>query len=187
MTNYVRNPMSWRLGRLGRLTALAACGFIAAGTGLAQTFGGAFDGMANSGEPIQIEANSLEVADQKGTAVFTGSVEVVQGSTVLTTSRLFVEYTRDTDGRAGPGGNVSRIEASGGVAVRSRDQHASAERAEVDMRTQIAKLTGDVAVSQGNNVIKGCVVTVDMKTNNIDVKPCGGRVRVLIDQTGSGQ
>ena len=152
-----------------------------------QSFGGAFDGMANSSEPIQIEANSLEVEDGKGTAVFKGSVEVVQGSTILTTSRLFVEYARDSNGQAGPGGNVNRIEATGGVAVRSQDQHASAQRAEVDMRTQIATLTGDVAVSQGNNVIRGCVVKVNMKTNNIDVKPCGGRVRVLIDQTDGGQ
>jgi lipopolysaccharide export system protein LptA len=164
------------------------CAIAAGGWAHAQNFGGAFDGMANSSEPIQIEANSLEVEDGKGTAVFSGKVEVVQGSTILNTSRLFVEYARDSSGRAGPGGNVNRIEASGGVAVRSRDQHATAQRAEVDMRTQIAKLTGDVAVSQGNNVIRGCVVTLNMKTNNIDVKPCGGRVRVLIDQTaGDGQ
>lgn len=158
------------------------------GTAYGQTFGGAFDGMRNSDEPIQIAADSLEVADEKGTAVFLGKVEVVQGSTILKTSRLFVEYARDSEGRVGPGGNINRIEASGGVAVRSRDQHATAQKAEVDLRTQIATLSGDVSVSQGNNVIEGCLVTVNMKTNNIEVKPCGGRVKVLIDQSGgSGQ
>lgn len=175
-----------RVANGAKVLVAAATLLLLAGAAFAQSFGGAFDGMANSGEPIQISANSLEVQDGKGTAVFSGSVEVVQGSTILKTSRLFVEYARDSGGNAGPGGNVNRIEASGGVAVRSRDQHASAQRAEVNMRTRIAKLTGDVTVSQGNNVMKGCVVTVDMDTNNIDVKPCGGRIQVLIDQRPDG-
>lgn len=152
----------------------------------AQGFGGAFEGMSNSGEPIQIEADRLEVEDGQGTAVFSGNVSVTQGSTLLKTERLKVHYGRDAQGKAGPGGNVKKIEATGKVAVRSGDQVASAEKAAVDMESQIASLSGNVSVSQGNNIITGCLVTIDMKTNNIDVKPCetgkGGRVKVLIDR-----
>ncbi|MEM7462151.1 MAG: LptA/OstA family protein [Pseudomonadota bacterium] len=155
---------------------------------LAQNLGGAFDGMRNSGEPIQIQADRLEVADQKGTAVFSGNVEVVQGSTFLKTSKLLVYYGKDAQGNAGPGGNVKRIEATGKVAVRSNDQFASANRAVVNMETQMATLDGDVSVSQGTNIITGCLVTVNMKTNDIGVEPCagkGGRVKVLIDRAPS--
>ena len=150
----------------------------------AQNLGGAFDGMRDSGEPIQIQADRLEVEDKKGTAEFHGNVEVVQGSTVIRTSRLLVYYSKDSNGKAGPGGNVRRIEASGTVAVRSKDQVASANSAVVDMETQIATLKGDVAVSQGSNIITGCLVTVNMKTNDIGVEPCAGkgRVRVQIDR-----
>jgi lipopolysaccharide export system protein LptA len=159
---------------------------LAAGA-LAQTFGGAFDGMSNSDEPIQIEADRLEVADKNGTAVFSGNVSVTQGSTLMRTKNLKVLYARDAKGKAGPGGNVKKIEASGGVAVQSNDQVASADKAIVDMDSQIASLSGNVSVSQGNNIIMGCLITIDMKTNNINVKPCGdsggsGRVKVLIDR-----
>lgn len=154
----------------------------------AQNLGGAFDGMRNSDDPIQIQADRLEVADQKGTAVFSGNVEIVQGSTLMKTSKLLVYYAKDSQGNSGPGGNVQRIEATGGVAVRSKDQHASANKAVVNMVTQIATLNGNVAVSQGTNIIQGCLVTVNMKTNDINVEPCagkGGRVQVLIDRAPS--
>jgi lipopolysaccharide export system protein LptA len=152
----------------------------------AQNFGGAFEGMSNSDEPIQIEADRLEVADRDGTAEFSGNVSVSQGSTLLKTDRLKVFYSRDANGNAGPGGNVRKIEATGRVAVRSNDQVATAERATVDMAAQIATLSGNVSVSQGKNIIAGCTITIDMKTNNVDVQPCkkesGGRVKVLIDR-----
>lgn len=166
------------------LAASLALAPVAAG---AQAFGGAFEGMSDSDEPIQIEADKLEVADSEGTAVFSGNVAVTQGTTLLKTDRLKVYYGRDAQGQTGPGGNVRKIEAQGKVAVRSGDQVASAEQAEVDMESQIASLSGNVSVSQGNNIITGCTVTIDMKTNDIDVKPCktggGGRIKVLIDRT----
>ena len=150
----------------------------------AQNFGGAFDGMRDSDEPVQIEADRLEVVDGEGVAVFEGNVNVVQGTTVLKTSRLKAYYARDARGNAGPGGNLRRIEATGKVAVRSDDQVATADKAVVDMKTQIVTLSGNVAVSQGQNIITGCQIVLDMETNNISVTPCkggGGRVSVQID------
>ncbi len=166
--------------------AVLAFAVLAVSPAWAQTFGGAFEGMSSSDEPIQIEADKLEVADNEGTATFSGNVAVTQGSTLLRTKNLKVFYSRDSKGKAGPGGNLKKIEASGGVAVQSNDQVASSEKAIVDMQTQIASLSGNVSVSQGNNIITGCQITIDMKTNDIKVKPCGeagsGRVKVLIDR-----
>ena len=172
----------------------AVCGSIVTGIALAwlaaipaaaQDFGGAFEGMGNSNDPIQIEADRLEVTDETGVAMFKGNVSVSQGTTLLRTTNLRVFYGKNSEGRAGPGGDVNKIEASGGVAVRSGDQFASADKAVVDMKTQIATLSGSVSVSQGNNIIKGCVMTINMATNDVDVTPCqdrGGRVKVLIDR-----
>jgi len=170
-----------------RLTTALFLGFLCtAGAAHAQALGGAFEGMSNSGEPIQVEADRLEVADRDGTAEFSGNVSVAQGSTLLKTDRLKVFYSRDANGKAGPGGNVRKIEALGRVAVRSNDQVASADRATVDLELQIANLSGNVSVSQGKNIITGCNITINMQTNDIDVQPCkqegGGRVKVLIDR-----
>jgi lipopolysaccharide export system protein LptA len=174
-----------------RLILSIAFVMLASISAYAQNFGGAFEGMTDSNEPIQIEADRLEVADRDGTAEFSGNVSVSQGSTLLKTDRLKVLYSRDSNGNAGPGGNVRKIEALGRVAVRSNDQVASAERATVDMEAQVATLTGNVSVSQGKNIITGCTITIDMKTNNVDVQPCkkesGGRVKVLIDRAPEPQ
>lgn len=130
----------------------------------AQNFSGAFDGMKDNKEPVQIESDSLEVQDEKGVAYFTGNVSVVQGSTILKTSKLTVYYARGGNG-SGAAGNVKRIIASGKVAVRSDDQHATADSADVDMVSQMAVLNGNVTVSQGLNVISGEKLVINMKTN----------------------
>lgn len=148
----------------------------------AQSFGGAFEGMSNSDEPIQIEADRLEVLDGEGVALFDGNVSVVQGSTLLKTARLKVFYVRD--GNAGaPGGNVRKIEARGKVAVRSGDEAATADTAVVDMQAQQAVLTGNVTVSQGRNIVTGCRLTINMATDAAKLTPCEaaskGRVKML--------
>jgi lipopolysaccharide export system protein LptA len=147
----------------------------------AQSFGGAFEGMSNSKEPIQIEADRLEVIDAAGTALFEGNVAVVQGTTLLKTKKLKVYYNREASGDT-PGGNVSKIEATGKVAVRSGDQQATADTAIVDMKNQVATLSGNVTVSQGANILTGCNLVINMATNAANLTPCknaSGRVKML--------
>lgn len=159
-------------------------GTLSVGPAKAQSFGGAFEGMANSDEPIQIEADRLEVIDGQGVAMFDGNVSVVQGTTILKTRKLKVWYDRETQAD-NPGGNVRKIEATGKVAVRSGDQQASADSAVVDMRGQVATLSGNVTVSQGPNILTGCNLRINMATNAANLTPCAsasqssGRVKML--------
>jgi lipopolysaccharide export system protein LptA len=146
----------------------------------AQNFGGAFAGMRNRDEPVQIEADRLEVADQQGVADFVGNVSVLQGSTLLKTKRLKVYYVRGSAGTPGPNSNVRKIEATGGVAVRSNDQKASADTATVDLQAQTAVLSGNVIISQGDNVVTGCVLNVNLATNAATLVPCSGRVKMIV-------
>lgn len=165
--------------RMLALACIAAmCVGVVSAAATAQDFAGAFSGMSNSSEPVQIEADRLEVVDGQGVAIFHGNVSVTQGTTTLKTKTLKAFYARDANGNAGPAGNLRRIEASGRVAVRSNDQMATADNVVVDMTTQIATLSGDVVVSQGDNVIRGCSVTVNMKTNEINMGRC--RVKMLL-------
>lgn len=158
----------------------------------AQNFGGAFSGMRDAKKPVQIEADRLEVTDEQGIAVFEGNVAVSQGSTLLKAKRLKVYYLRDAKGVAGPGGNVRKIEASGRVAVRSQDQAASADNATVDMQAQVAVLSGNVAISQGESIVTGCELKVNLATNAAVLEPCksqksGERVKMLFTpKSGAG-
>jgi len=46
----------------------------------------------SSDQPIQIESNKLEIHDQEHTALFTGDVKVVQGTTTLQAGKMTVYY-----------------------------------------------------------------------------------------------
>lgn len=178
---------------LARIVSAAVLVALVADAAQAQNFGGAFEGMRNPDEPVEIEADRLEVIDQQGVAIFEGNVSVVQGSTLLKTRRLKVFYEGGATAAEGPAGNVRRIEASGKVAVRSNDQFASADNAVVDMQRQEATLSGNVSISQGANIVTGCVLTIDLATNAATLEPCKsaserGRVKMMITpSSGSSQ
>lgn len=164
------------------LIAAGVAAMLAAGVASAQDFSGAFIGMQDTDQPIQIEANRLEVNDSKGSAVFDGNVVVVQGATILKTSRLVVVYER---GGGGPNGNIRTLEASGKLAVRAGDQQVSANSGRFDMGSEQIRLSGDVVISQGPNVVTGCSLDVDLKTGAATLEPCaqsntGGRIKMLI-------
>ncbi len=143
----------------------------------AQNFSGAFKGMQDSDKPIQISANRLEVKDKKGTAVFSGNVEVVQGTTILNARQMKVTYTR---GNKTPNGNLKYIEATGKIAVRSGDQKATADRGDFDMLKQTVKLSGNVIITQGSNVVSGCILEVDLETSSAILKPCKNQKRAVM-------
>ena len=146
----------------------------------AQSFGKAFEGMGDNNAPIQIEADRLEIIDNQNTALLTGNVNVTQGKTILKASRIKVFYLRDGEVQKSSSG-VREIEASGKVAIRSEDNFATANSAVVNMVTQLVTMSGNVTVSQGNNILKGCTMTVNLKTNVANVKPCSkGRVQILL-------
>ena len=145
--------------------------------GFAQNFSGAFKGMQDTDKPIQIEADRLEVMDKQGIALFTGNVNVVQGVTILKARRLKVTYAR---GGGGPGGNLKYLEASGKIAVRSGEQKVSADKGEFDMLKQTVKLSGNVVISQGANVVSGCILEVDLGTSSALLKPCEKQKRAIM-------
>jgi lipopolysaccharide export system protein LptA len=168
----------------------------------------------NKDAPVQIEAATLEVHDKSKTATFSGNVQVVQGDTTMRCRSLVVFYgqevgigetgsgeaTTATTGKSTLGGskgaqNIRRIEARGGVTVLTKDQSASGDLGIYDLKTKTITLSGNVVVSQGQNVIHGERVVVDTETGNARVESGsgagasaagGGRVRALI-QPGKGQ
>ncbi|MBL4891905.1 MAG: LPS ABC transporter substrate-binding protein LptA [Rhizobiaceae bacterium] len=171
-------PMIWRA-----LIIVAAVLFGYATPASAQNFGGAFEGMQDNKQPIQIEADRLEVEDKKGTAYFKGNVNVVQGSTILKAGSLRVYYFSGKNGTS-PNSKIKKIEAGGGVAVRSKDQNATADSAVFNIQAETVVMKGHVVISQGPNIATGCVLRVDMKTGAGKLEPCkkgGGRVKILLN------
>ena len=172
---------------------------------------GLLQGGQDKDQPVQIEAASLEVRDKNKMATFSGDVQVVQGDTTMKCQKLVVFYGQEVgiaqnapapDAKAAPKSafpgakgaqNIRRIEARGGVTVITKDQNASGDLGVYDLIAKTITLTGNVVVSQGQNVIHGERVVVDTVTGNARVESNnqggGGtpsRVRALI-QPNQGQ
>ena len=161
---------------------LAFCALLS-GAAAAQDFGAAFSGFdTGSGDPIQIEADRLEVRDPEKLAIYSGNVRVRQGATVLEAPELRVLYAGEPTAGGAPGSQVSRIEAGPGVVVRSEGQTASGDRAVLDMAQDLVTLTGNVVLTQGPNVVRGHRLTVNLQTKQGRIE--GGRVQTLITPSG---
>lgn len=156
-----------------------------------------FTGLKLSGDrPIQIESDKLEVHQNEHTAVFTGNVTVVQGDTLMKAGTMTVHYSQDEksgtasdSASALPSGssNIERIEAEGKVYVKSEDQVATGDRGSFDMKTEVLVLSGDqVVLTQGENVVVGCKLTVYTRSGEAKLDGCGrkgesgGRVKMLL-------
>lgn len=157
----------------------------------------------NKSEPVKIEASKLEVRDKEKLAIFTGNVFVQQGDTTMRSPELRVYYEGDaqTGKAAKPGARetaaegasaksakvsktetnvqqkIKRIEALGGVIVTSKDQKATGNRADFEMKRNVVILTGNVVVTQGQNVMTGAKLVVDLNSSRAHME--GGRVRGL--------
>ncbi len=175
-----------------RLTVALVCALAVRAAG-AQDFGAAFSGFnSGSDKPIQIEADRLEVHDPEKLAIYSGHVRVLQGETLLQTPvlRVFYKSEATTDkgaatSNAVAGSKVSRIEAGPGVTVRSGDQVASADRAVFNMAQDLVTMTGNVLLTQGNDVVRGERLIVNLTTKEGRIE--GGRVQTLITpSSGAG-
>ena len=156
---------------------LALCLLSTGGAALAQVSGQAFEGFrGNSKDPVQIEADQLEVIDEKAQAIFKGNVKVRQGGSVITTSRLTVSYLK---GGSGGQGDIKQLDMTGGLIVTSKDNTVTADKGTYHVQSENIILTGKVVVSQGPNVASGCKLVANLKTNQAKLEACkgGGRVK----------
>ena len=144
-------------------------------------------GLKLSGDqPIQIESDKLEVRQADSVAVFSGNVTVTQGPTTLKAGKMTVYYVKDPNAAKGAAAGASAMTGSANidhlvvdnkVYMKSNDQIATGDNGTFDMKTQVLVLSGkEVVLSQGPNVLKGCKLTVQMKSGLAQVDGCGGRV-----------
>jgi lipopolysaccharide export system protein LptA len=139
----------------------------------------------NRDKPVNIKAASLEVRDKEKVATFSGSVHVVQGDTDMQCKTLVVYYednnSKDSKdsikaAQPGPTGQIRRMEALGNVVVTQKDQIATGDRGDFDMRTNTVVLTGKVVVTKGKDVMRGERLVVNL-TDGVS-KMEGGRAPI---------
>jgi len=174
------------------MTALTAALIVPAAPLAAQSLSGAFDQIKVSPDtPIKIESDKLTVRQKERKAVFSGNVRAARGPVLLTTKRLVVEYAERGKGGSKSRTEITKLDARGGVKVVSRNQSATGEWAVMDVRTSKITLGGNVVLRQGETVIRGSRLDIDLRTGRSNLAGGGGgggRVRgVFMPARRSGQ
>lgn len=121
--------------------------------------------------PVQVEADELAVNQKDGTATFTGDVRISQGEMLLSAPLVLVVYAEGSK-------KIVRLKASGGVTVVNGPDAAEAQNADYDIDAGTVLLTGKVLVTQGQNVLTGERIVINLDTGTAQA---GGRVRTTLE------
>ena len=175
-------------GRIAKLLLAAGAATLAAGAiAQAQEPVSALRGH-NSNAPIDLKADRLEVQERADRAVFVGNVEVSQDRLTLNTARLTVAYS------SGGGVQIDRLDASGGVTVKSPSETARGDFGIYDLDRKLITLVGGVELVRGGSRLSGARLVIDLNSGRavIDGGPAGvgqsgGRVtgRFTVPQRGN--
>ncbi len=130
--------------------------------------------------PIEITADTLEVKQNQQLAIFRGKVDALQGDMRLRADQLIVYYRDDKENPDQPG--IAKIEAEGNVFISSPKETGKGARGVYDVDRARIDLVGDVVLTQGQNVVKGDTLEMNLATGESKVasgKSGSGRVKGL--------
>lgn len=120
--------------------------------------------------PVEITSDALALDQTAGTAIFTGSVQVGQGTLRLAADRLEVFYAEDA-------GAIRAMNASGNVTLSNGAEAAEAAEARYEVVTGIVEMEGDVLLTQGPNALSAERLRIDLTTGTGTLE---GRVRTIL-------
>lgn len=140
----------------------------------------------DSGLPIEITADSLEVEQEQQVATFAGNVDAVQGDLVLSADRLLVHYEGKSSAvglATGAGSAIRRIDAEGHVILASPEETAEGAFGTYDVPAKLVTLEGSVVLTRGDNVIRGERLVLDLVSGTS--RMIGTTATVGVEDTGA--
>ncbi len=126
---------------------------------------------ADASAPVEVSADQLSVRQEDGHAVFSGNVVIGQGEMRLAADQVTVEYADAGQSR------IKSLHAKGNVTLVSGEDAAEAAEASYNVEAGEVVLTGDVVMTQGQNVLTGDRMQVDLPAGTAKVD---GRVRSVL-------
>lgn len=136
---------------------LSAAALVALAPALSQT--SALRGH-DSSAPVDWAADRVEVQDRADRVILSGNVVARQGQLTVSAARMTVAYSSTG------GIDIHRLDASGGVTVRSPSETARGQFAIYDFDARIITLIGGVSLTQGDNRVEGGRLVIDLDSGN---------------------
>ncbi len=150
---------------LRSLLAAAVVGLIATATRVtsAEPFGVGV-------EPVNVQADQLEIDILAGDAVLTGKVTLTKGDLSVSCPRVELRFDRTP--------HVTWVRGSGGVSADVRGVHAEAPTVELDMAKQLLELRGGVKLTRGQGWLTADTARIDIGTGKVTLSQVKGSIPV---------
>lgn len=138
----------------------------------------------DSNAPIDVSSDHIELQERADRAIFVGNVHVVQGDMTMDAARMTVAYTKPPQPNSDP--QIQRIDASGGVIVRSPGQSARGNFGIYDLNRRLITLIGGVTLNRGGNTVNGARAVMDLNSGRsvVDGNAVGGAAGTTTSRGG---
>jgi lipopolysaccharide export system protein LptA len=123
--------------------------------------------------PVEITSDRLDVDQAAGSALFTGTVKVAQGTLRLAGDKVEVFYDQASNASSG---KINRLVANGNVTLSNGTEAAEGASADYDVVAGIITMTGDVLLTQGQNALSGQTLLIDLNKGTGQMQ---GRVQTI--------
>ncbi len=143
---------------------------------------------ATAKDPLNIDAGKLDFFDKEQKLIYSGSVIVTNGPATLKATRLTILLDKGA-GDATSNDRVRHIDADGPVTLVSQGKIGTGDHGSFDKATNKVLLTGNVTLTQGDNVVKGDRLTYDVTSGTASVQggaSQGGRVKSIFTPKSGG-
>ena len=120
----------------------------------------------DSAAPIEITADSMEWLNEKKIAIARGNADAIQGRYTLRAQVLTAHITEDSGNEQESNSQISLIEAEGDVLLITPTEEARGNTGTYDVRRKTATLIGSVILTQGDNVLHGEKLVMNLVTGH---------------------
>jgi len=131
-------------------------------------------------QPVDIDAQRIEVRDKQNMALFQGEVKVRQGDMQLDAARVRVFYDRGKGDRL----NLLRVDAEGGVQLTSPSERVSAAYGIYDVEERQLTMLGNVSLIKGESRVSGQRLELNLESG---VTTLDGGAPGTVRSTASGR
>ncbi|GIU66439.1 LptA/OstA family protein [Candidatus Phycosocius spiralis] len=132
---------------------------------------------SSRGGPIEISANDLVYDPEAGFSTLVGNASVSQDGAVLRAPRIRITYVRSANGS---NDTIDKVFTEGETFYVTPTEKIRGDRAVFDTQANIVQFFGNVVAVQGQNVLKGSMLTINTKTRASTMRGLDGRVKAVI-------
>jgi lipopolysaccharide export system protein LptA len=133
---------------------------LVAGAGLSTGMAAQGQGLAgfDSNQPVDYQADRIELQDRQKRVILTGNVDIRQGDLQMHAARTTVAYTSEG------GIKIQQIDANGGVVVTRGNESGRGDLAVYDFNRRIITMVGGVSLRRGDSTLNGQRLVIDLTT-----------------------